>query len=303
MDTSQEKPMRLQEESETQTEKGRQEQVTSLTQVASFSKELEAKVRRKLDFNIIPLILVVYMLSVLDRSNVGNARIAGMSTDLHLIGNRYDWLLTIFYIPCTARNFPFNLDICFEWLTMLWKIFKPHQYAAGAIFLWGLVATLQATTTSWAGMMACRFFLGLTECGFGPGLTLYLSFFYPRHEIGLRIGIYIAGSALASAYGGALAYGLSHITSGIAPWRLLFILEGIPTCLMAIVVWFYLPDAPDKCRFLNEEEKKIATARAQRQPRSFDFQGFSASHFFDAFLDYRSIPLLVHYLIQISLPR
>jgi hypothetical protein len=76
---------------------------SNLTRVATFPKELERKVRLKLDWNIVPLVTALYMLSVLDRSNVGNARIAGMSTDLNLIGNRYDWLLTIFYIPC---NFP-----------------------------------------------------------------------------------------------------------------------------------------------------------------------------------------------------
>jgi len=73
---------------------------SQMTRIATFPKALERRVRRKLDWNIVPLVFVLYMLSVLDRSNVGNARIAGMSTDLDLVGNRYDWLLTIFYIPC-----------------------------------------------------------------------------------------------------------------------------------------------------------------------------------------------------------
>jgi hypothetical protein len=73
----------------------------NLTHIATFPKALERRVRLKLDWNIIPLIISLYMLSVLDRSNIGNARIAGMSTDLNLVGDRYDWLLTIFYIPCT----------------------------------------------------------------------------------------------------------------------------------------------------------------------------------------------------------
>jgi len=181
------------------------------------------------------------------------------------------------------------LDILFEWLTILWKVFPPHRYAAVVVFLWGFTATMQATTTTWAGMMACRFFLGAIECGFGPGLPLYLSFFYPRHEVGLRIGIFLAGSALANAYGGALAYGLSHITSGIAPWRLLFILEGIPTCILAVVTWFCLPDSPGKARFLKAEEREVAVARAQRQPHAFHFEGLNVKQLFSAFKDYRSI--------------
>jgi MFS family permease len=171
----------------------------------------------------------------------------------------------------------------------MWKVFKPHQYAAVVVFLWGFAATMQAATTTWAGMMVCRFFLGAIECGFAPGIPLYLSFFYPRHEVGLRIGIFVAGSAAANAYGGLLAYSLSHITSGIAPWRLLFILEGVPTCLLVIVVWYYLPDSPGKCRFLHEEEKEVAIARAQRQPRAVEFQGLNVRHLFSAFKDYKSI--------------
>jgi len=75
-----------------------------LARVETFPKEIEKRVRRKLDWNIVPLVTALYMLSVLDRSNVGNARIAGMSTDLNLYGDRYDWLLTIFYIPCNVTK-------------------------------------------------------------------------------------------------------------------------------------------------------------------------------------------------------
>lgn len=128
----------------------------------------------------------------------------------------------------------------------------------------------------------------LPGCGFGPGLPLYLSFFYPRHEVGLRIGLFLAGSALANAYGGVLVYGLSHITSGISPWRLLFILEGVPTCLLAILVWFFLPDSPGTCRFLNEKEKTVAVARAHCQPRAVHIHGLDTRQLFATFKDYKS---------------
>jgi MFS family permease len=172
-------------------------------------------------------------------------------------------------------------------------MFPPHKWVAVVVFLWGTVATLQAATTTWAGEMVCRFFLGAIECGFGPGLPLYLSFFYPRHEVGLRIGLFLSGSALANAYGGVLAYGLSHIHSGVSPWRLLFILEGVPTCLLAIVVWFCLPDGPEKCRFLKEKEKEVAVARAQRQPRAAEVRGLDLHQLGAAFRDYKSWGFLV----------
>lgn len=147
------------------------------------------------------------------------------------------------------------------------------------MFYWGFVATIQAAITSWAGLMACRFFLGNSEAMFAPGVPYYLSFFYPRSKVAFRQGVYvvqiyvrrkltksrfISGAAFANAYGGALAYGLSQIKGSIAPWKLLFIIEGIPTCLLAGFAWFFLPDSLAATKFLTEREKQIAAAAVAR---------------------------------------
>ena len=110
-----------------------------------------------------------------------------MQEDLHLSSNDYDWLLTIFYIPY----------ILFEWQTFFWKVFPPHRVATYVVFFWGAVATCQAATSSWAGMMVCRFLLGVAEAGI-PGMVYYLSFFYLRDEIGFRSGIFLSAAPLAS---------------------------------------------------------------------------------------------------------
>ena len=113
--------------------------------------------------------------------------------------------------------------ILFSFLTLCWKIFPPHRWAAFVVFGWGVVATVQSGTTNWAGMMVCRFFLGLFEQGFGPGVPYLFSFFYLRHEIGLRSGIYLAMAPLATCFAGALAYGITSGHAAIASWRLLFL--------------------------------------------------------------------------------
>ena len=113
--------------------------------------------------------------------------------------------------------------------------------------------------------MGLRFLLGLFEAGFGPGVPYLLSFFYLRHELGFRIGFFLAAAPLANSFAGALAYGITSGHPELAKWRLLFLVEGIPTILMAPVAFFFLPDSPDKARFLNEEEKAIARARLVRQ--------------------------------------
>ncbi|OAL24990.1 hypothetical protein AYO20_10524 [Fonsecaea nubica] len=203
---------------------------------------LERRVVRKIDLHVTPLVTFLFLLSFLDRSNIGNARLAGMEDDLDLTSNRYEWLLTIFYISY----------IVFQFQGFMWKIM-------------GIIATCQAATQSWGGEMALRFLLGAAEAGFGPSIPYLLSFFYLRHEHGFRSGIFFAAAPLANTFAGALAYGITSGHPGIAKWRLLFLVEGIPTILAAPLAWFFLPDSPTTARFLTAEEKEVAQARVIRQ--------------------------------------
>ncbi|CZR61499.1 related to nicotinamide mononucleotide permease [Phialocephala subalpina] len=211
----------------------------------------------KLDTRLIPLLFALYLMSYMDRSNVGNAKIAGMSKALKFDakGNDYAWLLTIFYIGY----------IVFEWLALMWKVVPPHIWAATMVLGFGGIAALQSVTTSWSGMMALRFLLGSFEAGFGPGVPYYLTFFYLRQEIGLRIGLFLSAGPLATCFAGALAYGITSGHVSIANWRLLFLVEGLPSVALAAVAFFYLPDSTFKAKFLSPEDKEVAEARAVRQ--------------------------------------
>ncbi|KAK4232545.1 major facilitator superfamily transporter [Podospora fimiseda] len=217
------------------------------------SPKKEKHLRRKFDRVLMPLVFCSYLLAFLDRSNIGNASTAGMSSELNLTDGKFQWLLTVFYIPY----------IIFEVLAVMWKLVPPHIWAASTVMIWGLASTLQATATNWEGLMACRWFLAMAEAGFAPGVPYLLSFFYKRKELGLRIGVFLSAAPLATTFAGALAYGItsSHTTS-ISPWRLLFLVEGAPTLLLSVILFFYLPDSPDTAKFLTEEEKEIAKTRA-----------------------------------------
>ncbi|KAL7953975.1 major facilitator superfamily domain-containing protein [Trichoderma compactum] len=230
----------------------------TVAQQSSIDPELERRVVRKTDMNLVPLVMALYLLAFLDRSNIGNARIAGMSSDLNLIGDRYDWLLTIFYIPY----------IIFEFLGIMWKVVPPHIWATIVVFIWGLVSTLQAVTHSWGGEMALRFLMGAAEAGYGPGIPFLLSFFYLRHEVGFRCGVFLSAAPLANTFAGALAYGITSGHPSIAKWRVLFLVEGLPTIVMAAVAYFYLPDSPEKAKFFDEDERRVAIARSVRQAGS-----------------------------------
>lgn len=212
------------------------------------SAEEEAKVIRKLDWRLLPLVFLLYTLAVLDRSNLGNAKIAGMAEDIDLSGDRYSLLGTVFYITY----------ILSQWTVIGWKQFKPHNYCAFTVLFWGFVASVQASAFNWAGLMTCRAFLGVAEAMFGPGVPLYLSYFYPREKVGFRHGVFISGAAIANAYGSVLAYGISQIRGSLAPWKILFLIEGLPTIVVAGMTWWFLPDSLSSSPFLSEREKQVA---------------------------------------------
>ena len=174
-------------------------------------------------------------------------------------------------------------------MTVGWKAFKPHNWVAMTVFSWGLVSTMQSTCTTWSGLMTCRVFLGIIEACYGPGVPLYLSYFYPREKLGLRTGIFLSGSALANAYGGVLAYGISQAKGSIGAWRILFIVEGVPTCLIAAVAWYFIPDSPATARFLTPRQKEVAIELSLRQPgdRSGN-EGLQWKQVVGALVDYRS---------------
>ncbi|KAI0107659.1 MFS general substrate transporter [Hypoxylon sp. NC0597] len=256
---------------------------------------VEKRVRNKIDRVLVPLVMGLYLVAFLDRSNIGNAETAGMSKDLGFDDPHYQWLLTIFYIPY----------IVFEWAALMWKAVPPHIWATCCVLVWGLASTLQAAAFNWSGLMACRFFLATAEAGYGPGVPYLLSFFYKRHELGFRCGIFLSAAPLATTFAGALAYG---ITSGhpahIANWRLLFIVEGVPSVLLALVAYYRMPDSADTASFLTEEERRVAKIRAIQQTGSEGAKRIGRPNFKDVFMSLKDIktwiPPLMYFSCNVS---
>lgn len=144
------------------------------------------------------------------------------------------------------------------WTVAGWKHFPAHIWCACVVVAWSTLSTLQASVQNFSGLAAIRFFLGVFEAMYA-GVPVYLSFFYPRHMVGFRQGIFISGSALANAYGGALGYAILKIKSSVPAWRIIFLIEGLPTLLMAIVAFFMLPDSIREARFLTDRQKEVGS--------------------------------------------
>ncbi|KAF7903773.1 uncharacterized protein EAF01_006822 [Botrytis porri] len=224
-----------------------------------YTPDEERIVVRKFDRKLVVFVALLYMLSFLDRSNIGNAKIAGLERDLHLDSNKYEWVITAFYIAY----------ICFEWMSILWKIIPAHIYITVIVLSWGIIASLQSIATSFAGLLVLRTLLGIGEAGF-TGIPFYLSFFFKREELAFRTGIFLSAAPLATSFASSLAWGIVKLgeRSPIAPWRLLFLVEGFPSVLVALFAWHHIPDSPNTASYLTTREKKIARLRLRHEVTS-----------------------------------
>src|SRR5271154_2146227 len=225
------------------------------TQSKNYTDEEEKRVIRKFDRRLVLFLALLYMLSFLDRSNIGNARIAGLETTLSLSSSQFEWLLTAFYITYVS----------FEWMILLYKLIPAHIYISLCVFSWGLIACLQSVSTSFVQLLFLRGCLGVTEAAFGPGIPYYMSFFYRRSELAYRVGLQISAAPLAISFAATLAYVIVKLTENgpIDQWRVLFLVEGFPSLLVAVIAYHIIPDSPAMARYLNQRERKVAQLRLQ----------------------------------------
>lgn len=218
----------------------------------------EKALLRKLDLWIVPPVMLLYLLSFLDRVNIGNARLYGMEEDLGLEGNQYQVAVSLLFATYILSELPSNLVI---------KRFTPSRWLAFITTAWGVVATLTGVVQSYGGLIACRLVLGALEGGLFPGLTIYLTMFYTKREYALRIGYLFVSAAIAGSMGGLLAYGIGHMdgVAGLRGWRWIIIIEGLPTFVLGIAIWFWLADSPESAHYLTPDERELIQARMRRQ--------------------------------------
>ncbi|PYH48137.1 putative MFS allantoate transporter [Aspergillus saccharolyticus JOP 1030-1] len=243
------------DEKKTQYEAGREvEDRESVANGSSteFSAETERKLVRKIDLMILPIMLVAYMMSFMDKQMLSYAAIMGIMQDLGLTGSEYSWSSAIFYFGYLAFSYPASL---------LMVRFPLGKYLACTYIIWAIVLACHAATTTFTGLMIARFVLGCTEASVSPGFSLLTSLWYRTSEQPLRHGIWFCGNSLSLIIGGAIAVGIWQIETSLPAWKWLYIIFGLVTLTWGVVMLFRLPDSPTNATFLTPEEKAIAIAR------------------------------------------
>ncbi|CAK9441511.1 uncharacterized protein LODBEIA_P53790 [Lodderomyces beijingensis] len=208
------------------------------------------KLMWKIDLCTVPPFCLLYFFSFLDRVNISNANLYGLSTDLNLTGTQYNTALTLFFVPYIFFEVAGNYAI---------KYFKPHVWLSGSVFLFGCITVGMGFVKNFAGLAACRFFLGASESALFCGMFYLLSTYYSKHEAQRRFSTFFSCTSLSGAASGAIAYRVNelHGLRGISSWRWIFILEGCATVIGAFALFFMIADFPEEARFLNEKERKF----------------------------------------------
>ncbi|KAH7151667.1 putative MFS transporter [Dactylonectria estremocensis] len=250
-------PSRFSDVDDTAPEKG---EVTNISASQSIDPVMERRIVWKFDLRILPLLAVMYLFNSLDKSNMGNAKTAGLVDDLGLVGNQYNILLSVFFIPYVLAA-PF--------LGLLGKKFGPSRILPCMMMVFGSMTLLTVAAHNFSGLFALRWFLGMSESAFFPLVIYYQTTFYRRGELARRLAIFYAGSGIASAFSGLLAFGTFQIEGGALPaWKYLFVVEGSGTLIVAAFAFWYLPFNGATAGFLTSEEKELAHYRLQMDSSS-----------------------------------
>lgn len=234
----------------------RDDSLKSGSEIDTFDDVDEKKVMRRVDFRLVPLFTILYLLSFLDRGNIGNAKIEGLADDLKLVGNQYNLCLTIFFIFYASLEVPANVIL---------KHVNPRFFIPATMVLWSIVMTCMGTVNNFHQLLATRALLGVFECAAFPGISFLLSVYYKKKEILVREAIFFSAASLAGAFSGLLAAAISKMdgVGGYAGWRWIFILEGLLTFLVSLAAFFLFPDYPERCQFLNERERAFLVHRVK----------------------------------------
>ncbi|KAJ4533667.1 hypothetical protein HRR80_008564 [Exophiala dermatitidis] len=253
-------------------------------------KRIDRALLWKLDLQLIPWLSFLYLISFLDRTNIGNAKIDGLQEDLHMTNNEYNATLTIFFISYSV----------FEPLTqVLLKRLKPSIFLPAIMIAWGICMTCMGLVHNFSGLMAARWFLGLAEAGLFPGVNYYLSCWYRRSEFGIRAAIFFSAAALAGSFGGLLAAAIVNMdgVGGKPGWAWIFILEGLATVVVAFLSFFMVHDFPDDAKFLSEDDRRRVIRRLKLdQQSSAEHEEFKMAYLWASLKDWKTYTGMIIYM-------
>jgi len=220
----------------------------SSSTLANRESEIERVTLRAVSRRILPLLFVLYVVSFLDRVNVGFAALE-MNRDLGLGPAVYGFGAGIFFIGYSLFEIPSNLFLART---------GARRWIARIMISWGILAAGMMFVRGPLSFYALRFSLGIAEAGFFPGLIFYLSQWFPSRARARAVARFMTAIPVSGIIGGPISGALLGLGGrfGLTGWQWLFLLEGVPAILLGLVVFRYLPDQPERAQWLTSAQRK-----------------------------------------------
>lgn len=221
---------------------------------------LEKRTLRKVAWRLIPFVCLLYVLNILDRSNVGFARLQ-MQDDLGLSEGTFNLGYGMFYVGYLLFEVPSNL--------LLLRV-GARRWIARIMISWGLISALTLLVNDQWSFYGLRILLGIAEAGFFPGIILYLSYWFPNRNRAKVTAFFMVAIGLANVFGNPTSgFIMQYLDTkaGLHGWQWLFLLEGIPSVILGICVLYYLTDHPQDAKWLSDEQRNwlVAHMRSEEQ--------------------------------------
>lgn len=217
---------------------------------------------RKVRLRLIPFLLVLYVISFIDRINIGFAALT-MNNELAISSQQFGLAAGIFFFGYFLFEVPSNL--------LLHKI-GARVWIARILVSWGIIAVLTGFVSSVSQLYTARFLLGLAEAGYFPGIVLYLSYWFPQRAQAHSIALFMAGIPVASILGSPVSgFILDRVHwLNLSSWRWLLILEGAPAVVGGVICYLLLPNRPAEAKFLAQTEKAWIERELERDRKTAD---------------------------------
>jgi MFS transporter, ACS family, tartrate transporter len=220
---------------------------------------LQATTIRKLRLHLLPFVFLLYIVSFLDRINIGFAALT-MNRELAITSQQFGLLAGIFFFGYFGFEIPSNL--------ILHRI-GARRWIARILVTWGVIAALTALVENVSQLYLLRFLLGIAEAGFFPGVILYLTYWFHQRDLAHAVALFMTAIAVSNIIGAPISGVILDQVHwfGISSWRWLLALEGLPAILGGILTFRLLPDRPQNAKFLSPEERDWLSAELSREER------------------------------------
>lgn len=240
--------------------------------------ELElTKIRRKIDWRLMPILCITYTLQFLDKLSLNYASAYSFKEDLGLTGQRYSWVAAIFNFGYLFWSYPSNYII---------QKVPIGKYTGGMLVVWAIILIGHIGATNYGGILVLRFILGMFEAGISPSCMMICGMFYSREDQPFRMCTFLSCNGIATVVGALLGFGLGHAhNTALASWKLIFLVIGLLNFVWAIVFLLVTPDSPATAKFLTEREKTILIKHISKNNQGLKDHRFLWPQVWEALMD------------------